>query len=87
MKIMYPTDLVARPEHQNLNHNDIRLGDTVYVQPKEGPKIAAKVIYNAYLFGCKTFTADAKDPIHGRRLRMRFRLQDIHHVVPNTPLN
>jgi len=87
MKIMYPTDLIARPEHQNLNHSDIRIGDIVYVQPKKGPKIAARVIYNAYLFGCKTFTADADDPIRGHRLRMRFRLKDIHHVVPGTPLN
>jgi len=87
MKTMYPTDLIARPEHETLNRNDIRLGDIVYVQPKNGPKIAARVIYNAYLFGSKTFTADAKDPVHGQHLRMRFRLKDIHYVVPSTPLN
>lgn len=87
MKIMYPNDLIARPEHESLNQNDIRLGDIVYVQPKMGPRIAGRVIYNATLFGCKTFTADADDPVHGRKLRVRFRLQDIHHVEPGTPLN
>ena len=87
MKTIYPNELISRPEDATLNKTDIRLGDVVYLQPKNGPKIAAKVIYNAYLFGSKTFTADAQDPIYGRRLRMRFRLQDIHHVVPSTPLN
>ena len=79
MKTIYPNDLIARPEHADLNNTDIRLGDVVYLQPKHGPKIATTVIYSAPLFGCTTYTADASCQ-KGQRMRFRFRLKDIHHV-------
>lgn len=80
MKTMYPADLIARPEHTALNKNDIRLGDVVYLQPKQGPKIASTVIYSSPVFGCTTYTADASCT-KGQRLRFRFRQKDIHHVA------
>lgn len=83
MKTIYPNELISRPEHATLNKTDIRLGDVVYLQPKHGPQIASTVIYSAPLFGCTTYTADASCQ-KGQRIRFRFRLKDIHHVVPRT---
>ena len=80
MKTIYPTDLIARPDSAILNKTDIRLGDVVYLQPKDGPKIASTVIYRTPLFGCTTYTADASCH-QGKRIRFRFRLQDVHHVA------
>ena len=80
MKTMYPTDLVARPEHKILNKNDIRLGDVVYLQPKNGPKVASTIIYSSAVYGCTTYTADTSG-LKGQRLRFRFRHKDIHHVA------
>lgn len=79
MKTIYPTDLVARPDNAILNNTDIRLGDVVYLQPKNGPKIASTVIYSSPVFGCTTYTADASCT-KGQRIRFRFRLKDVHHV-------
>lgn len=88
MKNIYPTNLIARPEHAPLNRTDIRIGDTVYLQPKEGPKIAGTVIFSSGLYGCNTYTADAiLDDKQGQiRLRLRFREQDIHHVDARRPV-
>ncbi|WP_269901611.1 hypothetical protein [Paenalcaligenes faecalis] len=80
MKTIYPTDLIARPDHATLNKTDIRLGDVVYLQPKDGPKIASTVIYSSPVFGCTTYTADAACT-KGNRIRFRFRLKDVHHVA------
>lgn len=82
MKTLYPNSLVARPESENLNETDIRLGDTVYLQPLHGPKVAGTVIFSSPIFGCTTYTADATigDSDVQQRLRIRFRLKDIHHV-------
>lgn len=79
MKTIYPTDLVARPDSAALNKTDIRLGDVVYLQPKNGPQIASTVIYGSPVFGCTTYTADASCN-KGQRIRFRFRLKDVHHV-------
>lgn len=79
MKTVYPTDLIARPDHATLNTTDIRLGDVVYLQPKNGPQIASTVIYSSPVFGCTTYTADASCK-KGQRIRFRFRLKDVHHV-------
>lgn len=81
MKTIYPNELISRPDHAPLNKTDIRLGDIVYLQPKNGPKIASTVIYGAPLFGCTTYTADASCQ-KGQRIRFRFRLKDVHHVAP-----
>ncbi len=87
MKTIYPTDLVARPEHAALNKTDIRLGDVVYLQPKNGPKIASTVIYSGPLFGCTTYTADGACQ-KGQPVRFRFRLKDVHHVASrNEPMH
>ncbi len=79
MKTIYPTDLIARPDNTTLNNTDIRLGDVVYLQPKNGPQIASTVIYSSPVFGCTTYTADASCN-KGQRIRFRFRLKDVHHV-------
>ena len=79
MKTIYPTDLIARPDHAQLNETNIRLGDVVYLKPKNGPKIASTVIYSSPVFGCTTYTADASCN-KGQRIRFRFRQKDIHHV-------
>lgn len=87
MKNIYPTSLVARPEHAPLNHTDIRIGDTVHLQPKEGPRISGTVIFSSPMYGCNTYTADAimHEDEGQTRLRVRFREQDIHHVVVRRP--
>lgn len=82
MKTLYPNSLVSRPENVHLNETNIRLGDTVYLQPLHGPKVAGTVIFSSPIFGCTTYTADATigDADRQQRLRIRFRLKDIHHV-------
>lgn len=79
MKTIYPTGLIARPDSATLNETNIRLGDVVYLQPKNGPRIASTVIYSSPVFGCTTYTADASCT-KGERIRFRFRLKDVHHV-------
>lgn len=79
MKTIYPTGLIARPDNATLNKTDIRLGDVVYLQLKNGPQIASTVIYSSPVFGCTTYTADASCN-QGKRIRFRFRLKDVHHV-------
>lgn len=79
MKTIYPTGLIARPDSATLNKTDIRLGDVVYLQLKNGPQIASTVIYSSPIFGCTTYTADASCN-QGNRIRFRFRLKDVHHV-------
>ncbi|MCQ9616806.1 hypothetical protein L1889_08895 [Paenalcaligenes niemegkensis] len=83
MKTLYPNSLVARPESVSLNETNIRLGDTVYLQPLHGPKVAGTIIFSSPIFGCTTYTADATvgDSDTSQRLRIRFRLKDIHHVA------
>ncbi len=87
MKNIYPTNLIARPDHAPLNRTDIRIGDTVYLQPKEGPQIAGTIIFSSALYGSNTYTADAvlNDKQGQTLLRMRFREQDIHHVDARRP--
>ncbi|HLS43711.1 MAG TPA: hypothetical protein VK026_10585 [Paenalcaligenes sp.] len=82
MKTLYPNHLVARPEHVNLDKTDIRLGDTVYLQPKHGPQVVGTIIFSSSIFGSETYTADAivGDEHLQQRLRIRFRHKDIHHV-------
>ena len=59
---------------------DIRIGDTVYLQPKNGPRMAGTVIFSSPVHGCTTYTADAQN--QDANVRFRFRLQDVHHVAP-----
>lgn len=82
MKNIYPTGLISRPDHISLNKTDIRIGDTVYLQPKNGPRMAGTVIFSSPVHGCTTYTADSQTEEQGPKVRFRFRLQDVHHVAP-----
>ncbi|AWG34158.1 hypothetical protein [Alcaligenes aquatilis] len=84
MKNVYPTGLISRPDHIALNKTDIRIGDTVYLQPKNGPRMAGTVIFSSPVHGCTTYTADAHS--QDANVRFRFRLQDVHHVAPRHPM-
>lgn len=77
MKNLSTIDLVQRPANSGLDTTPIHVGDTVYLQPQEGPRIKGVVIFDTPLFGTTTYTSDC-----GGRVRVRFRHADVHHIEP-----
>lgn len=84
VKSLFPHHLIQRPAGAPLEHAAIDIGDSVTVQPVDGPAITSIVIFNTPFLGTTTYTADAEIPVAGgsalERVRLRFRPQDIHHV-------
>lgn len=77
MKNIYTTDLVARPEGSGLDAMPIHVGDTVYLQPRNGPAIKGVVIFDTPVFGTTTYTSETAG-----RVRARFRHRDAHRIEP-----
>jgi len=77
MKNLYTTDLVQRPSGSTLDTTPIHVGDTVYLQPRKGPRLKGVVIFDTPIFGTTTYTSECAG-----RVRARFRHCDVHHVEP-----
>ena len=77
MKNLYTTDLVQRPADSSLDAMPIHVGDTVYLQPLNGPRIKGVVIFDTPVFGTTTYTSETVG-----RIRARFRHSDVHHIEP-----
>jgi len=77
MKTLYTNDLIQRPADSSLDSMSIHVGDTVYLQPRNGPQIKGVVIFDTPMFGTTTYTSES-----GGHVRARFRHCDVHHVEP-----
>ncbi len=77
MQNLYTNDLIQRPTGSNLDAMPIHVGDTVYLQPRNGPRIKGVVIFDTPIFGTTTYTSET-----GGRIRARFRHSDVHHIEP-----
>lgn len=77
MKTLYTNDLIQRPADSSLDSMPIHVGDTVYLQPRNGPRIKGVVIFDTPMFGTTTYTSESSG-----RVRARFRHCDVHHVEP-----
>lgn len=86
MKNIYPDQLIQPASQASLNDRGIRVGDRVTLVLAHGRQpVTCTVDMAIDLFGCTTYTSDARlndcaTPGRSRAMRLRFRQQDIHHL-------
>ncbi|CAM4348429.1 hypothetical protein [Kerstersia similis] len=78
LKNIYPDQLIPNANTGSSNARDIKIGDrvTLVLAGSQRP-IVSTVEMVVDLFGSPTFTSRATAP---KRMRFRFRPQDIHHL-------
>ncbi len=85
MTTMMQPRLTRRSSHM-LDDTPIHVGDIVHLQPEQGPRIAARVIYNTPFNGATTYTTDLVPCMaeNGRLLKQRFRFrhEHVHRIDP-----
>ncbi len=84
MNNYYPQHLTQRPTHAAFTNTDIACGDIVTLHPVGGQPVESIVKVVVPIFGKTTYTSELCGTRRGAGapVRFRFRLQDVHHVVP-----
>jgi hypothetical protein len=77
---------LARRSSSELDNMPIHVGDIVHLQPIDGPRVRARVIYNAPINGSVTYTTELipamTDSGRQTRWRFRFRHEHVHRIEP-----
>ncbi|GAA5231717.1 hypothetical protein GCM10025795_02090 [Verticiella sediminum] len=71
-----------------MHHQEIRIGDLVSLKPRDSNSIVSTVIMVVPLNGTTTYTSEhvhapQRQGSPARVTRYRFRLQDVHRVIPH----